>query len=177
MLSIAIVHECSLLSPQQRGGLTRWLKPRFATVAELAGARRGEVTLAIVDDARMSQLHASFKGVSGTTDVLTFDMREAGKSTAGATGATRITRVPGDAVAVDVVLCLDEARRQAAARGHDWRLELLLYALHGLLHVRGYDDLTARKAQRMHQREDEILRQAGFGTVFECARLHPQHKK
>ncbi len=158
MLNLAIVYECDSLTPAQRGGLTRWLRPRFTKLAKLAGATAGEATLALVDDARMGGLHLQYKGVPGPTDVLAFDLRDP-------------PRKSTDPVAVDLVLCVDEARRQATARGHDWRLELLLYALHGLLHVRGHDDLTPAQARLMHRREDAILREAGFGAVYDHGTL------
>ncbi|MEM6854796.1 MAG: rRNA maturation RNase YbeY, partial [Planctomycetota bacterium] len=76
---------------------------------------------------------------------------------------------PGDVVTQidgDVVICRDEAERQAAVRGHDARVELLLYAVHGLMHLLGEDDLDDANYQRMHEREDRLLTQMGFGPVF-----------
>jgi probable rRNA maturation factor len=58
----------------------------------------------------------------------------------------------------DIVVCLDEAARQAKKRNHPIRLEVLLYALHGMLHLLGYDDVSARQAARMHRREDACER-------------------
>jgi hypothetical protein len=50
--------------------------------------------------------------------------------------------------------------------GIDLRMELLLYALHGVLHLCGFDDTTERGFRTMHRREDDILTQLGFGPVF-----------
>src|SRR5690606_1916317 len=74
----------------------------------------------------------------------------------------------GEAGALDgeIVLCVDEAVRQARQRRHDARLELLLYAVHGLLHLLGYDDHDPKDAAKMHRREDELLRAAGLGDVY-----------
>lgn len=109
-----------------------------------------EIRVQIVDDVRMGALHERHSGITGTTDVLTFDLRE---STTG----------PLD---VDLVLCLDEARRASATRSHDVVDELTLYALHGVLHCLGYDDHNEEGYRAMHEREDEILRDAGL-----CARF------
>lgn len=108
------------------------------------------VDIAIVDDARMAQLHERHTGVAGTTDVLTFDLSDA----------------PAAAIEAELVICADEAARQGAARGHDARLELLLYCVHGLLHLLGHDDHDPDAARRMHAREDELLMAAGFGAVY-----------
>jgi probable rRNA maturation factor len=130
--------------------LADWLAGQLARIAGLAGVGGGQLSLAVVGDDEMAQLHQQYKDNAGTTDVLTFDLRD---------DAT-------DPVEGDIVICLDEASRQASRRGHDARLELLLCAVHGLLHLVGYDDHAAADAARMHRREDELLTAAGFGPVF-----------
>ena len=113
-----------------------------------------ELSLALVGDARMSQLHQQYMGIPGPTDVLTFPIEEDGR---------------GRIVAGEVVVCVPEARRQARARGTDAGREVLLYALHGLLHLDGFDDRTARGFRDMHATEDRILTRLGVGPVFEPA--------
>ncbi len=110
-----------------------------------------ELSLALVNDLRMSQLHQRFMNISGPTDVLTFELERdrRGRVTAG-----------------EVVVCVPEARRQAKARGTELRMELLLYALHGVLHLCGFDDRTDRGFRNMHRREDDILTALGFAPVF-----------
>ena len=65
-----------------------------------------------------------------------------------------------------VIVCRSVARRKARARGADWQKELLLYVVHGCLHLCGYDDERSEDAERMHRREDEILTALGLGAVF-----------
>jgi len=112
-----------------------------------------ELSLALVGDARMSLLHKQFMGIDGPTDVLTFplDFDEKGREIAG-----------------EVVVCVPEAARQAKLRGTRVDCELLLYALHGILHLSGFDDRTAKAFQRMHRKEDEILIRLGLGSVFKA---------
>ena len=109
-----------------------------------------ELSLAFVGDAHMSRLHEQFMGIAGPTDVLTFPLEEDAR---------------GRATAGEVVVCVPEARRRAQAHGVAVERELLLYALHGLLHLSGYDDRTARDFRRMHRTEDMILTQLGVGPV------------
>lgn len=130
--------------------LARWLDVELVRLAQLAGIRQGLVGLVIVDDARMIQLHERYRQVADTTDVLTFNMRD---------GSDRV-------IEGDVVVCLDQAARQASKRGHTLRQEVLLYALHGLLHLLGYDDGDPADAVVMHRREDDLLIAAGFGPVY-----------
>jgi probable rRNA maturation factor len=110
-----------------------------------------ELSIALVNDQRMSALHAQFMGIPGPTDVLTFELEHdtRGRPTGG-----------------EVVVCVPHARREAKQRGIELRMELLLYALHGMLHLCGFDDTSDRGFRTMHRREDEILTQLGFGPVF-----------
>ena len=113
-----------------------------------------EMSLALVGDRRMSELHHQFMGIHGPTDVLTFpiDADPRGRVTAG-----------------EVIVCVPEAKRQAKRRKIPPRLELLLYSLHGMLHLLGHDDRTPRDFARMHRTEDDILTALGFGPVFAAA--------
>jgi probable rRNA maturation factor len=111
-----------------------------------------DLSLALVGDKKMSALHQQFLGISGPTDVLTFPLELDNK---------------GRPISGEVVICVPEARRRCKENGGKLRDELLLYALHGLLHLCGFDDRTDREFRRMHRKEDEILDQLGVGRVFE----------
>jgi probable rRNA maturation factor len=110
-----------------------------------------EFSLALVGDRRMAELHREFMDLPGSTDVLTFELDHdpRGRVTAG-----------------EVVVCVPYAIREARRRRVPAKNELLLYALHGMLHLCGYDDRTDRDFATMHRREDEILNQLGVGPVF-----------
>lgn len=113
----------------------------------------GMVRVRLVGDDEMSRAHERFCGVRGTTDVITFDLAD-GDSAHGA------------ALDVDLIVCVDEARRQAERRNHSIETELALYTLHGVLHALGYDDRDKVSYQRMHAREDEVFRALGLGVAF-----------
>ena len=80
---------------------------------------------------------------------------------------------PGDDLTLDadVLICADEARRQAANRGHDTVNELMLYTVHAVLHCTGFDDTHDNESgiTAMHNREDEILTSLGLGAVYHTA--------
>ena len=128
-----------------------WLEEHLRRAAAFAGIG-GEVSILVVGDRRMARLHVEYKQVPGTTDCLTFDL--SGPHT------------PKGLVEGDLVLCMAVARRQAKKRGHSTREELLLYAVHGLLHLDGEDDLDPAAVEKMHAREDAILQALGFGPLF-----------
>lgn len=110
-----------------------------------------ELSLAIVEDAEMARLHDQFLGDPTTTDVLTFPLRQ---------------NEAGDVIEGELIICCDEAERCAAARGLPVQHELLLYALHGLLHLSGYDDTSQASFRKMHAKEDELLVKLKIGKVF-----------
>lgn len=135
-------------------------KRLLEAIAHVRGAP-GEISVALVGDARMSALHEQFMGIPGPTDVLTFELEhdDRGRVTAG-----------------EIVVCVPEAVRRARQLGHEVRVELLLYALHGVLHLAGYDDRNDADYRRMHRAEDRILSRIGIGPVF-AKRPKGTHRK
>ena len=138
-----------------------WLSEQFQRAVELCHINDAQLNLVIVADDEMAQLHEQYTGVSGTTDVLTFDLTDSAESSSPSWSDAHPAPLEGD-----IILCLDEAKRQAEQRNHPVRHELLLYAIHGLLHLLGEDDHEQDAYQRMHAREDELLQSLGIGRVF-----------
>ena len=91
--------------------------------------------MAVVNDARVRALNCQYRRMDYATDVLSFP--------AGA-AAVRVPAALASAVRLvphlgDIVIARGVARRQAKAAGHPDRTELRVLALHGLLHLLGYD--------------------------------------
>jgi len=126
-----------------------WLSVKLAAVCEQLDRPAARVTVRVVNDDEMSQLHMRHANILGTTDVLTFDASE-----------------PNGPIDVDIAVCVDEASRQAGERGHSVERELLLYMLHGVLHCMGFDDHTDDDYDRMHTEEDRLLQAIGVDPTF-----------
>jgi probable rRNA maturation factor len=122
---------------------------RLAAAATVLGAEIARLSVRLVDDATMRSLHDRHCGIDATTDVLTF-----------------AAAAPHEPVEADVACCVDEAARQAARRGHAVDDELLLYALHGLLHCLGHDDRDPAGFAAMHAEEDRVLAAIGAAARF-----------
>lgn len=133
---------------------SRYLGRHLRAAHRVLGPALGELSLALVGDRRMAHLHEQFMGIPGPTDVLTFPLEEDRK---------------GRVTSGEVVVCVPEARRRAKEHGVTVERELLLYALHGMLHLCGYDDRTDADFRTMHRTEDQILAQLGVGPVFAAA--------
>jgi rRNA maturation RNase YbeY len=128
-----------------------WLGDALSRVVPMLPSPVARADVEFVLDARMRALHARHLAVDETTDVMTFALN-----------------APGEPVDADGAVCVDEARRRGGSLAHGARGELLLYALHALLHACGHDDRDPASHARMHAEEDRILEAAGFGRLFEA---------
>ena len=104
----------------------------------------------LVDDAAMSALNRSYRGVNGPTDVLAFPMAEG-----------RFGDISPDLLG-DVVISTETARRHALATGTELREELALLLVHGILHLVGYDHATTLDRRKMWRRQRLILTACGI---------------
>jgi len=138
--------------------LVDWLGPRLAQVASVAGLNVGQVQVCVVGEAVMDSLHQRYRSQPGPTDVLSFDLRDD----------------PDEPLEGDIIICKEEAARQAACQGHETRSEILLCAVHGLLHLAGLDDQTPEGFEQMHWLEDELLTRIGVGPIFDHRGNHRQ---
>lgn len=111
--------------------------------SEQEGATLAELDLAVVAENEMADLNYDYLRHSGATDVLSFDLSDAAEGKIG--------------ICAQLVICGEVAVRQGRAHGLTPQRELMLYVVHGLLHLMGYEDKSIRGAARMHAREDEIL--------------------
>jgi len=114
------------------------------------GVGSARVSVALVDDAEITLLNKKYLHHSGPTDVLSFNLTDPWDET----------------LEGELVLSTQTAWREAAARGHDPTAEMLLYAIHGALHLAGMDDAEPDDAARMHEIEDQILSEMRMGPAF-----------
>lgn len=129
--------------PARSGGsATRSLSGLGTWLARIAPASaRGDVCVALVSDRRMRALNRQFRGVDHATDVLSFPAGERG-------------------FLGDVVIAEGVAKRQAKEHRHSLKIEIQILALHGLLHLLGYDHET--DDGKMVRAEARLRRKAGL---------------
>jgi probable rRNA maturation factor len=124
-------------------GLGPWL-------ARHAPARaRGDLSVAIVSDRRMRALNRQFRGKDAVTDVLSFPSDRSASLRAGDRGFLG-----------DIVIAAGVSSRQAREAGHSVQVELRVLALHGLLHLLGYDHDT--DDGKMARVEARLRKKAGL---------------
>jgi len=152
-----ITVKLTLTNQTRRRIAHRWLLERLRELLKLLRITRGQWSITIVDDKTMRALHKRVMNAPTPTDVLTFDMRDKIEN--------RKSKIE-NSIDLDTILCRDVAIENARDHGHSFNHELLLYAVHSLLHVRGYDDRTPADAVRMHRREDALLIRLGVGPIY-----------
>ena len=108
---------------------------------------KGELNVVLVDGKEIKRLNEKYLGHNGTTDVIAF--RYADDAHVAAAGA--------DWPFGDIFICVPQAKRQAKELGHSLRKELLTLALHGTLHLLGYDDHKPKDRERMFRRQEQLL--------------------
>ena len=140
MISVSVVDEQAYVRlPRRR------IVQAVRTALESAGLRRARMTVALIDDQRIRQLNRQFLQEDEPTDVLSFPMGRTGQG--GLEG--------------EIVVSAQRAAATAAQYGWKPEDELLLYIIHGALHLAGFDDTTAAKRQRMRRQEALCLERLG----------------
>ncbi len=153
------------------GALTSWLR-RVAPAAA-----RGTVSIALVSTRRIRALNRTYRHKDAATDVLSFPGARPGGRTDGpeAGHARRLSKTvlksrdASERLAAsdlgDIVIARDVAKRQAREAGHSETTELRVLALHGLLHLLGYDherdsgtmDRIERRLRRQRARPSTLV--------------------
>ena len=114
-----------------------------------------ELSLLLVDEAAMTELHEKWMGEPGPTDVLAFPMDELRPGPM--SGGTEEGDDVDPALLGDVVLCPAVAAAQGAQAGHPAEDELRLLCTHGILHLLGYDHAEPEEHKEMFGLQAEIL--------------------
>ena len=119
------------------------------TAALRQEAKRAELSVALVGDREMAELNERYLHRAGPTDVLAFPYE-----------------TEGDCVRGEIVVNAERAAAEAQDRHHSAEAELMLYVVHGLLHLLGYDDAKPAERRKMRRREAELLAAAGYEVDF-----------
>jgi rRNA maturation RNase YbeY len=113
--------------------------------------KSGEITFCFVDNNDISKLNLLYLAKNIPTDVLVFDLSENQKE-----------------ITADIIISCDTALSNASLYKTSLDYELALYCIHGLLHILGYDDQDKKKAQAMHNRQLQLLKQSRSNILTSC---------
>ncbi len=133
-------------------------------VLKAYGREEAEVGITLTDEETIHQLNREWRGVDAPTDVLSFALAEEEPLVPMEPNGDNDS--PPELLG-DVVICLPIALRQAAEYVHSSTREILYLAVHGLLHLLGYDHQTTEEQRQMRRAEEQFLVEAGWGRTDE----------
>lgn len=113
-----------------------------------------EVSVSFVDNSTIRELNKHYRGINTPTDVLSFP-QEADDDFFLPPGFPRVLG--------DIVISLEQAAKQAEEYGHNLQREVVYLAVHGLLHLLGYDHETAEEKKIMRHKEEQVLTELDLG--------------
>ncbi|MEX1317121.1 MAG: rRNA maturation RNase YbeY [Synechococcaceae cyanobacterium] len=148
--------------------LSGWLRQLAPELPARLQAPAYSLGLGLVDDTRITELNAEWRGQAAPTDVLAFAARDEGPDQAPplplpdwiATGEAGGSG-PEPLELGDIVISLETAARQAGEHGHDLVRELQFLASHGLLHLLGWDHPDPDSLAAMLARQERLLTPPG----------------
>ncbi|ANQ64399.1 rRNA maturation RNase YbeY [Staphylococcus equorum] len=115
--------------------------------------RDAELSVTFVDKTEIQKINKMYRDKDKVTDVISFALEEDEPEIIG----LDMPRVLGD-----IIICTDVAQEQAASYGHSFERELGFLALHGFLHLLGYDHIDEQDEKEMFGRQDQILNAYGL---------------
>ncbi len=120
-----------------------WIRRAVEGTLATGRFRNAEISVAVVGDGEMRRLNREYLGHDYTTDVLSFPLRR---------------EVRAGELVGEIIVCRPVALRTARAIGWAPRWELLLYVVHGTLHLLGHDDKSPSAQRKMQAAEDSVFR-------------------
>ncbi len=135
MITVQIANEQSLVPLDEQR-----IRDAVRMILEDASVAEAQISLAVVDDLTIRKLHRKYLNVDEPTDVLSFVLDRGEGSVEG-----------------EVIVSAETALAAAPRFGWPTEVELLLYVIHGVLHLLGYDDMTAQQRSEMRRRERAFL--------------------
>ncbi|NWK85629.1 rRNA maturation RNase YbeY [Staphylococcus sp. GSSP0090] len=112
-----------------------------------------ELSVTFVDKHEIQEINKMYRDKDKVTDVISFALEE---------DEPEITGIEMPRVLGDIIICTDVAQEQADAYGHSFERELGFLALHGFLHLLGYDHMNEQDEKQMFERQDQILNAYGL---------------
>ena len=113
---------------------------------------RGQVSLTIVSLEEIQQLNREYRQVNRVTDVLSFPQY------------VSPDEIPADSMYLlgDVIICMEQAVKQAEEYGHSIQRELVYLFVHNIFHLFGYDHMEEEEKQAMREAEEAVMKQIGL---------------
>ncbi|MGG1241620.1 rRNA maturation RNase YbeY [Bacillus cabrialesii] len=140
----------------ETGSISEEMLKEVENLLQFAAEREGvqdqaEVSVTIVTNEDIQQINKEYRGKDAPTDVISFALEEEGEGEVEIVGA-EIPPVLGD-----IIISADRTREQAEEYNHSFKRELGFLAVHGFLHLLGYDHMTKEEEEEMFTKQKDLL--------------------
>jgi probable rRNA maturation factor len=153
ILNIDFLDETNVVKEEHIGLVEKLLQH----AAKVEGIEEGsEVSVTFVTNEAIHEINREYRDKDQPTDVISFALEELGEGEIQIVGED-IPRILGD-----IIISTDRTREQAEEYGHSFERELGFLAVHGFLHLLGYDHMTEEDEKKMFGKQDEILGSFGL---------------
>ncbi|GGF07657.1 endoribonuclease YbeY [Halobacillus andaensis] len=119
-------------------------------------AGENELSVTFVDNKEIQELNRNYRQKDYPTDVISFAMQELGE------GEVEVQNEDLPVLLGDIVVSVDKAKEQAEDYKHSLEREFAFLALHGFLHLLGYDHMNEEDEKNMFARQEDILNEFGL---------------
>lgn len=126
-------------------------------VGSLYGVQNGEVSVTLTDNAYIHALNRQYRKIDRPTDVLSFALNESEEPEI--VGGAEVN------VLGDLVISVERAEEQAEEYGHSLRRELAFLAVHGMLHLLGYDHMEEEERKEMEEEQRFVMGELGISRA------------
>ena len=127
------------------------LKELLENVAKDEKLDNGEFNVIIVDNEKIKDINKQYRNIDKVTDVISFALED------DKTFVIKDYRMLGD-----IYISLDKAKEQAEEYNHSFKREFSFLAIHGLLHLLGYDHMKKEDEEIMFKKQEEVLNKYGI---------------
>ena len=111
----------------------------------------GEFNIIIVDNKKIQDINREYRNIDKVTDVISFALED-----------DKTIKLDDYRMLGDIYICIEKAKEQAIEYGHSFKRELSFLAVHGLLHLLGYDHMTKEDEEVMFSKQEEVLSKYGI---------------
>ncbi len=111
----------------------------------------GEFNVILVSEEKIQTLNKKYRGIDRITDVISFALED-----------DTTIKLDKYRMLGDIYICLNKAKSQAIEYNHSFKRELSFLAVHGLLHLLGYDHMTKDEEKIMFDKQEEVLSRYGI---------------
>lgn len=152
-LELDLLDETESLSKETLELIERMLN--HAAVSERV-EEGSELSVSFITNKKIQEINRDYRGKDMPTDVISFAMEELGE------GEMEIQADGAPRLLGDILISVERAKEQASDYGHSYEREIGFLAVHGFLHLLGYDHMEPEEEKEMNEKQEEILLSFGL---------------